>query len=144
MDRCVGGGIVAAIHFLSEHGGAVEADLQRFYGTHIGDFPWPLTVRRLRVLVDHLPEESATRRALLPDGARSWSTTHELLACVVDATREQHRLTRMALGVKREPEPFRLPRPGEAAAQAKAREKARPNVDRLLRANGIEPRRASA
>lgn len=53
------GGIVGVATLLAEHGGAIEADLQRFYGLHLGDFPSPLTARRLDVLLKHLPPEAA-------------------------------------------------------------------------------------
>lgn len=59
------------MRLLREHPGAIEADLQRFYQVDYRDrwrrdehgFP-RLTLRRLRVLIVHLPPESATKRAV--------------------------------------------------------------------------------
>lgn len=44
---------------------AVEADLQRFYGVALADY-WRggLSIRRLSVLIHHLPPESACARQL--------------------------------------------------------------------------------
>jgi hypothetical protein len=67
------GGIAGAADLLGEHGGAIEADLQRFYRVHVGDFPWPLTARRLKVLLAHLPADAAlweSMRAAATEAAR--------------------------------------------------------------------------
>jgi hypothetical protein len=56
----------------------VEADLQRFYGIDYRDrWRGGLTLRRLLVLIRHLPEESALTVALA-DGMR-WSLEAHLL-----------------------------------------------------------------
>lgn len=49
---------------LQNHGGALEADLHRFYGMDLADL-WrgTLGARKISVLLEHLPEESAVRRA---------------------------------------------------------------------------------
>lgn len=58
----------------------VEADLQRFYQVRLGDL-WlgGLSLRRLSVLVAHLPPESATARhfSSIPEG---WDTHAFLIA----------------------------------------------------------------
>lgn len=54
MAGDVAGGIAGVVALLTEHGDAIEADLARVYGVHVGDFPTRLTARRLRVLVTNL------------------------------------------------------------------------------------------
>lgn len=76
---------------LRDHTDAVEADLQRFYGVDLGDL-WRgrLSVRRLSVLIAHLPPGSAVWAAEngIPYG---WSLTDVLLTDVFAAlTGEQH------------------------------------------------------
>lgn len=71
---------------LREHEDAVEADLQRYYQIDIADL-WRggLTVRRLSVLIQHLPADSAVAAAVtgLP---REWnSTTTWLLEYIIQA-----------------------------------------------------------
>lgn len=64
------------------HGGALEADLLRYYGADLrllGRSP-ALTWRRLSALVRGLPPESATGREL----TGGWTTGDYLLAEVVD------------------------------------------------------------
>jgi hypothetical protein len=62
----------------------VEADLLRFYGVDLLDhYRGRLTARRLRVLIQHLPVESALVRALHGEEAQ-WGLTEHLLASAVD------------------------------------------------------------
>jgi hypothetical protein len=62
----------------------VEADLLRFYGVDLLDhYRDRLTARRLRVLIQHLPRESALARALHGEEA-GWGLTEHLLASAVD------------------------------------------------------------
>ncbi|MGK4584545.1 hypothetical protein [Kitasatospora sp. HPMI-4] len=55
---------------LSEHAEAIEADLLRYYRLDLLDYHrGSMSARRLRVLVRHLPEDSALGRALRASGA---------------------------------------------------------------------------
>lgn len=65
----------------------MEADLLRFYGVDIRDLGRGLTHRRLLVLVQALPVESATARAQLGPLA-DWDTATQLLAVIANATRD--------------------------------------------------------
>lgn len=112
MDRRDAGGIAGAAALLSEHGGAIEADLQRYYGLHLGDFPWPLTARRLTVLLQSLPEDSAFNLGLLPEDARTWSLDRSLLASVVDELRISTWQRAVINGAKGMAFPTPIPRPG--------------------------------
>ncbi|MFD0044746.1 hypothetical protein ACFVGV_06100 [Pseudarthrobacter scleromae] len=58
----------------------VEADLQRFYRVDLADF-WrgELSLRRLSVLIHHLPADSATARAT-GDASPGWDVSAYLLA----------------------------------------------------------------
>lgn len=62
----------------------MEADLLRFYRVDLLDYyRGKLSPRRLRVLIRHLPRESALARALHGDVV-DWGLTEHLLAGVVD------------------------------------------------------------
>ncbi|WP_017590912.1 hypothetical protein [Nocardiopsis ganjiahuensis] len=65
----------------------MEADLARYYRIELADL-WRglLTLRRLAVLLRHLPSESATATALGGDG---WTLAHYLMADIVHATTGQ-------------------------------------------------------
>lgn len=72
--------MTALVALLRAHGDAVEADLLRFYRVDLGDlYRGELSLRRLSVLIKHLPSESATVRArsALPTG---WDLHAYLLA----------------------------------------------------------------
>jgi hypothetical protein len=77
--------LIGLLHLLKRHEGAVEADLQRFYGIDYRD-RWRfdengarrLTLRRIFVLVQHLPPESAIAD-LARDGKPHWSIEAQLL-----------------------------------------------------------------
>ncbi len=64
----------------------MEADLQRFYGVALADL-WrgELTLRRLSVLVEHLPADSALLRLGMPPTAHGWGVSEFLLADVFQA-----------------------------------------------------------
>jgi hypothetical protein len=131
------GGIASAVRLLEKYGGAIEADLQRYYGLHIGDFPWPLTARRLRVLVENLPSGSQFHLALTPEDERAWSIDTYMFANVIDElriNRWQAALIAGAKGVK-PPQPF--PRP--SADRAAVRDPR--HVARVLNHHGKKPRR---
>lgn len=101
-------------------------DLARYYGgldlldLHRGRLSW----RRLRVLIDHLPPESATKTAMRlaaeADGVPEtdaepadapWSQTEMLLAVVIDRLGDLTYVLQRAHGGKPE-KPKPLPRPG--------------------------------
>lgn len=102
--------MAGVVELVEEHGDALEADLQRFYQIELaGLFTHPptLSIRRLRVLVRHLPHDSATRRELEADDA-GWSLNEHLLALVVDAVRAGNWQRGGGKGAKPKP----IPRPG--------------------------------
>lgn len=126
------------LRLLRSNADAVEADLQRFYGIDYRD-RWRLddagrrrlTLRRIWVLVKHLPPESAVMTALR-DGAAHWTVEAHLL--------DELRMT--LTGSEKEPakpHPER-PQPGRAARRndperqrklAAARKRARDRRRRL-------------
>ena len=121
MDRLPGdrrGGIAGLGELLARHGAPVEADLARYYGVHLGDLGTAdLSWRRLRVLLAHLPPDSATAQAIHGPAA-AWSPTEHLLASVVDRLG----LLLWANGGGKGAKPDPVPRPGSAeAARLKAR-----------------------
>lgn len=60
---------------------ALEADLLRYYGVDLLDFyRQSLTLRRLCILVTHLPGDAAVWRTVYPDDG--WSRTDVLLLAV--------------------------------------------------------------
>jgi hypothetical protein len=74
------------LRLLRQHAGAVEADLQRFYGIDYrdrwrrdGDGRRRLTLRRLFVLVRHLPESDSAVAAELRKHRPYWSLEAHLL-----------------------------------------------------------------
>jgi hypothetical protein len=67
-----------------EHPGAVEADLQRFYGVDYRDRWHPdrryrLTLRRIYVLVAKYPPLDGNVARILNDGQTPWRLEHHLL-----------------------------------------------------------------
>jgi hypothetical protein len=131
------GGIARAAALLAEHGGAVEADLQRYYGLHIGDFPWPLTARRLLTLIDHLPDDAALRRDVLPEADRPWTFEAMLLATVVDELRfTQYQAAKIA-GAKRATPPEPITRPGVTPRSTHVRPASREAASAALARRGI-------
>ncbi|MFD4394644.1 hypothetical protein [Kitasatospora sp. NPDC058478] len=108
-----------------------------------------MTPRRLRVLIEHLPPESATRTALrlavpLEDRyaqaederdpeAGAWSQDQMLLAQIIDVLRAQHYSYLRANGAKDiQPSPP-VPRPGVApAAPRRPAALSADNADRLF------------
>lgn len=108
------GGTFGLCRLLSEHGEAIESDLQRYYGTDIRDLYRPgsdLTWRRLRVLVAYLPADSALARSMAGEDA-GWSLETHLLAALHDRLAEAN-WQRGNTGAKtptRRPTP--IPRPG--------------------------------
>lgn len=84
----------------------------RFYGVDLFDLgsPW-LSMRRLIVLLDHLPRESATVRAVVGDRAR-WGDTEHLLADLIDVAHWQMWQFSSAHSKKRPKRPKPIRRPG--------------------------------
>jgi hypothetical protein len=126
------GGLIGLYGLVSEHCEAVEADLA-FRGIDLrGLWTGELSWRRLKVLIDHLPPESATKTAIrdamgedlliaLPvddDAAINhgpWSRLETLVALVADTVNDLSYLTlSLALDqkAKRPDPPARVPRPG--------------------------------
>ncbi|MFD7157962.1 hypothetical protein ACFV9C_25395 [Kribbella sp. NPDC059898] len=73
---------------LREHGDVIEADLQHHYGVALtGVWTGQLTLRRLRVLLEHLPPDSATAHAVAgtdPGPLRGWTLTDALVGRLLD------------------------------------------------------------
>jgi hypothetical protein len=70
-----------------EHGDALEADMQQHFGIELADlYRGRLSLRRLRVLIDHLPVESRTARSLAdaPPELAHWTLDSALLGRLVD------------------------------------------------------------
>lgn len=85
MDEAGGGeagGISGLVALLTEHGDAVEADLQAEYGVDLADLLNLKTWRRLLVLLLQLPPTSRLARVL---HGEQWSLSEHLLASTVDA-----------------------------------------------------------
>lgn len=122
----------------------MEADLQHYYKTDVrGLWSGGLTLRRLKVLLDGLPPESLWWTALRqrPDSvpaadtgagldAVRWGTTDELLAALIDATRETAWTVAQVSSRKKLPPPKPFTRPGTAPSR-RARTISRRNMDRL-------------
>ncbi len=102
------GGIGGLVALLTQHGGAIEADLQRFYKIRLSHLTsGRLTWRRLRVLLEHLPRGSALAR--VQHGADAeWGLSEHLMAGAVDALHAGN--WQRSGGKGRQPKP--LPRPG--------------------------------
>ena len=82
MAGCDSPGIAGLHRLISEHGEAVEADLLRL-GLDIRDLGGALSYRRLRVILENSPRDSAYLRSAGGDYA-TWSTTDHLLALIKD------------------------------------------------------------
>lgn len=92
------------------------------YALDLRDALWgenPIGVRRLNALVSSLPADSATVRALDPNGG--WTQEHELLASIVDFIGMSNHLFLSANVSDKDrkllPKPSRFPRPWEAEEQ---------------------------
>lgn len=96
----------------------IEADLQRFYGVALtGVWTGQLTLRRLRVLLEHLPPDSATAYALagVDQGSLAgWKLSDALLGRLVDelsSYRWQWEMAHQTKGRRRKPPGSVLPTP---------------------------------
>jgi len=127
--------------FVRSHPAPLEVDLQRWYQTDLRDLWRPgggasrLTYRRLRVLVDGLPPESATKTAIRdtlsaadfkdapePDGWGTWSNTDQMLASIYDELSRLRRDVYSAQGGGKPEyqEPMRRPGVGLGPADKRA------------------------
>lgn len=96
----------------------IEADLQRFYAVPLTDL-WTgrLSLRRLRVLLNHLPPDCATAYAVTGYDSgplRGWALSDVLLGRVLDelsAYRWQWETAHQTKGTRRRPPESVLPRP---------------------------------
>lgn len=95
---------------LREHRASIYADFRRFYGMGLDEAPGVCTLREFCAMVAHLPEESATMRAVNPDWR--WGLIEHLLAALLDETRAGWWLyERVTTKSKRRP-PKPVERPG--------------------------------
>lgn len=105
------------VWLLREHGDALEADFQRYYGIDLVDlYKGTLSPRKAQVLAMYLPPGAAVWQEAGTDAA--WDTTDYLLAEAVDALRTAN-WQRSGKGQKPEP----LPRPTELREAKKKRER---------------------
>lgn len=104
----------------------IEADLQRYYGVALTDL-WAgrLSLRRLRVLLEHLPPDSGTAYAITgndPGPLRGWKLGDALLGRLVDelaSYRWQWETAHQDKGARRPPPGSVLPRlPAQPDADA--------------------------
>jgi hypothetical protein len=109
------GGIEGLYRLLTEHGEALEADLQRHFGVNLPELVLAGSWRRLGVLVRHLPRDSVAVHRTAGDAAL-WGTVEHLLAEVIDLLANANWQRQ---GRKGAPRPKRLPRPGQANANEK-------------------------
>lgn len=128
----------------------VEADLQRYYRLDFLDLYRPgsgLGWRKLLVLVEHLPPESALNTAIrndLPEDnlARRagdpvkapWSTLESLMAALIDEVRNVGWMYASRNSESTIPRPVPIPRPGLSARKQRGR------IVDLARAQKLDPR----
>lgn len=141
------GGIVRLDALLEEYAEAVEADLLRYYAVDLGDL-WRggLTYRRLGVLLDTLPPESALRTARRndlpaealtaerPDDAPHgpWAQSEYLLAQIADTLALLVWQNASMYSASRPPPPTPIPRPGVVrSVNRQISDKARAYLQRL-------------
>lgn len=123
----------------------MEADLQRYYTVDFRDLFRPTTVltwRRLKVLLNGLPPESLwctqLRREAPPEVVVSddisgmrWSTIHDLLASLIDATNAVQ-WTLVKVNSTKAPPPLQpFPRPGSKTRRRGMSAKARARIAEL-------------
>lgn len=101
------------IGYLQRFPEEIEADLARFYGRDVAQY-WrgEMSARALCVLIEHLPEESATVKA---QRGTPWTELLYLVAHIADTVTFQRADYINAHGGSARPEP--LPRPDTAEAQ---------------------------
>lgn len=100
---------------LRQHGGAVEADLLRFYGLRLGElFRGNLSPRLLINLIEQLPPDSALAAAQHGEIA-TWDVATGILALIADNTAIANWQRASARSKTKLPPPTPVPRPGKAA-----------------------------
>lgn len=119
-----GGGSLALVRYLEEHGGVVYAELLRYYGVDItglvSDNPG-VTPAQVLALVENLPLGSGLLSVSEElDDASGWDTNSYLLASLIDAVRENTFANMQVRTKKRLQRPERVKVPGR-------REKPKPN-----------------
>lgn len=120
------GKLTSLVELLSEHGEAIDADLQRDYGLSLNDWAaGRVSTRRLLSLIKHLtPEGTAWSRALSKDATGKpvkhtpppdwwWTPERDLLATLIDLKRGE--MWAMSDRNLRGPAPKPIPRPGNRA-----------------------------
>lgn len=130
----------ALVGLIFHHGGALEADLQRFYRVDLRDlFRGGLTFRRLEVLIAHLPADAATVAILAPhvdtsvepEHERLWTTTQHLLATVVDQLSWLGWMQAAANSKQAPPKPEPMKRPGAKKAPKRLTAEQRARIDAI-------------
>lgn len=133
----------------------IEADLQRYYGTDIRDLGNGLSWRRLLVLVNALPPESATMTAIrnsTPDAEIEaiemhpelgrWSAIEGLLALLVDEVRNLTWSYLQSHSEKDVPRPEPVRRPG-LRTRPRGRQRSIEEMQKLdPRLRGLSPEEA--
>lgn len=112
-----GGSVGLGRLILDGHGGALRADLQRYYGLDFVDL-WrgTLSPRRVWQLSEYLPADSSLH-AVLAGGLhfREWGTQTQLTAHLINAIRAADvSNVRVNGGKARQPKPIDVPAPGSA------------------------------
>lgn len=132
---------MSLVRLLEEHWDALDADFQRFYGLDLAAACWgpeEIGLRRLHVLIQHLPTDSALSRSM----GWAWDDHREMTATLVELQHDQavsaRALVQAFSGKKFRgpPEPLRWPRPQievPVAPQPLSREQIR---NTLLRRSG--------
>lgn len=101
-----------------EHGDALEADFQRWYGIDLGDlYRGQLTPRRAAALAVNLPPGSVTW--IEADMSAAWTVAEHLAAAQIDALNVAN-WQRTKDGQKGHKRPKPIPRPGAGAASGRA------------------------
>lgn len=105
---------------LREHGEALEADFQRFYGLDLYQEvygPHPISARRFVALTRWLPEEAAVWRST----KTAWSTETELQAVLIEVLDSFRRLYLQAHSKKgaKLPDPISIPRPYKTKTESR-------------------------
>ena len=113
------GGIRGLVELLTEHGEAIEADLQQFYGVALSDLTvGRLTWRRLGVLVRQLPAESRVVATLNRGSSGEWPMSDHLLALILDALHAAN--WQRGGGKSSRPRPIRRPGAGTRSTYGRA------------------------
>lgn len=115
-------------HFPEE----IEADVLRYYPSQDVAHWWQgdLSSRRLALMIEHLPEDSATWKSRRDN---PWTEATHLLAYIGDQVHFMRADAQVIGGAENPMKPERLPRPGEEATTENAREASMSLHDYLMR-----------